>query len=240
MSIEHATITDPDIHEAKGVAGANAGDVSFADGAGSAAHRQIVIADVSDLDLAGADEGDVFTSDGLGSGAMLPHTPAIGTVTQGVYFYQDSGVPVSLVTPGVMYDLTNDSAGAETITYPIGTLAKMWDEVTNRFIFTDGSVLSLGDIVDFRLDVSVTTSSVNTAITIGVEGGIGGTPIDVVLIPEQNFKTAGTYELVRWMGLFMRNTDVLNLPARVWASSDTAGATVQVHAWLLRASHTNT
>ena len=116
----------------------------------------------------------------------------------------------------------------------------MWDETTSRFIFNEGDVLSIGDVVDFRLDIEVTTTTVNTAITVVIEGGIGGATSVITLIPEVNFKVAGTYDIVRWMGLFMRNSDVLTLPARVYAIADTAGATVTVHEWLLRPSHVNT
>lgn len=35
MPVEHSTITDPDIHEPKGVAAANSGDIYVANGAGS-------------------------------------------------------------------------------------------------------------------------------------------------------------------------------------------------------------
>ena len=208
---EHKDIQDPDIHEPKGTASAI--------------------------------EGQVFVADGLGSGLYKVLPPAAGTVSQGAYFYQDVATqttPVALTTPGVEYDLPNDAAGAASINFPLEGLSEMWDETTSRFIFNEGDVLSIGDVVDFRLDIEVTTTTVNTAITVVIEGGIGGATSVITLIPEVNFKVAGTYDIVRWMGLFMRNSDVLTLPARVYAIADTAGATVTVHEWLLRPSHVNT
>jgi hypothetical protein len=61
MSIQHSVITDPDIHEPKGVSTASLGEVYVADGAGSGDWSPIT------LDSNTADYGAIYTADGVGS-----------------------------------------------------------------------------------------------------------------------------------------------------------------------------
>ena len=240
MTINHVEIVDPDIHQPKGVSLATTGTAMFAN-TGVSEFRPILIADVADLDLTGT-LGDVFTADGAGSGAMLAHTPAPGSASQGTYFYEDAttGVtPIALTLANTQYELTNDAAGAGSISFPVGTLSEIWDPLTNTVVWTEGGTLSVGDSVDFRLDIRVTTTAINTAITVVAVGGVGEA-ITIPLIPSSNFKDTGTYELVRWMGFFMRDTATLNEPARFLIEADSTGVTVEVIAWYFRATHTNT
>ena len=63
MTIEHNTITDPDLHEPKGVSTALAGEVYIADGAGSGTweHQTVTL-----LDSTGENFGRIITADGAG------------------------------------------------------------------------------------------------------------------------------------------------------------------------------
>jgi len=61
MTINHVEITDPNIHESKGVAGAGAGEVAVTDGGGGASHRKLTVAD---LDVSSALEGSTLFADG--------------------------------------------------------------------------------------------------------------------------------------------------------------------------------
>ena len=182
----------------------------------------------------------MYVADGAGSGTW---TEAAGTVTQGFWDYNDlttASTPIALTTPGTDYELTNDGAGASTLlTYALDGLPNIWDVATDRFVFTAGSVLALGDTVDFRLDVALTTTNVNTALTVALEIDPAGSPYLIPLIPFSNFKSAGTYDIIRWMGLYMGNTATLNGGARLIAQADTAGATIQVNGWYIRALHSN-
>jgi len=211
MTIEHVNAADPDIHEPKGVAAALA--------------------------------GYIYVANGAGSGTWGFPDPSPGTISQGVCDYSDLttvGSPIALTTPGTFYELTNDGAGADTnTTYSLAGLEGIWNVATNRFDFSDGGVLSLGDTVDMRFTVSVTTGGVNTAITIELELDVGGTPYTIEIVPIQNFKTVGTYIMSRYTSVYMGNTGTLNNPARIIAKSDTAGATVTVVGWFVRALKTN-
>jgi hypothetical protein len=240
-NINHSEVADPNIHESKGVAAAGVGEVAFTDGAGSAAHRVIVISDVSDLDLSGADAGDVFTADGAGSGAMLPPVPPVGSVVQGVYNYDDlatATTPIDLTLVDTNYVLTNDAAGAQTLKYPLVGLPEMWDEVTNTFDWTDGAVLALGDTVDIRFDLILTTTTTNTEVTVELVLDVGGLDIQIPLIPSTNFSSSGVYPLTRFTGVFMGSNEVLNGTANVVARANKTGASVEVNGWYLRPFHT--
>lgn len=219
--INHADITSPDLHESKGVAGANADDLPFADGAGSTTHRQLVVADVTDFDPT----------------ALIP-----GSTEQGVYDYNDlatATTPISLAVADTVYEMTNDGAGANTnLTYALPALTNIWNVSTDRFEFNGGTKLVLGDTVDIRFDVEVTTTSVNTAITLNLELGTDGTPYLISLVQEQNFKTTGTHKIVRWMGIYMGDLNTLNNKGRVLMSADSTGATVKVNGWYIRPIHT--
>jgi hypothetical protein len=138
------------------------------------------------------------------------------------------------------YELTNDGAGPSTnLSYPLPGLANLWDVATNRFTFTDGTILRLGDTVDIRFDIEVVTSGANHGIEIVVELGTGAVPYQIVVIPLINFKVAGTYKLTRWLGIYMGDNNTLSNPGRVMALSDGTGDTVKVNGWYLRALSTS-
>ena len=240
MTINHVEITDPNIHEPKGVATATTGEAMFAN-ANASEFRPIVIADVSDLDLSGAGAGDVFTADGDGSGSMEPPVPPAGSVVQGVYNYDDlttATTPIALTLIDTNYVLTNDATGAQTLSYPLAGLASMWDANTNTFDWTDGTVLSLGDSVDIRFDIILTTTTVNTEVTVELILDVGGLDIPIPLIPSSNFASSGTYPLTRFTGVFMGSNEVLNGPANVVARANKTGASMEVNGWYLRPLHT--
>lgn len=80
---EHSTITDPNIHEPKGVAAASAGFIYVADGSGSGAWQQI---DASSIDLSGVtsevqDELDSGTMEVLGRTCVTSVIPDVSTAS---------------------------------------------------------------------------------------------------------------------------------------------------------------
>ena len=210
--LEHNAIADPNIHEPKGVATAAAGALYEADGAGSGAWT-------------------------------LPSFPLTGTLSQGVYDYNDlatATTPIALTLAATQYELTNDGAGSGTnLTYALAALPDLWDEPSNRFIFTDGTVLALGDTVDIRFDIELTTTSINTEFDMVIELGVNGTSYQLPVILPTNFKATGTYRLVVWYGIYMGDSNTIDNPGRVLARADSTGSTVKVNGWYCRAMHTN-
>lgn len=64
----HRDLADSELHEPKGVAGASAGEVYVADGAGSGAWTDA--ASLEPIGIAGAGANEIYVADGAGSGTM--------------------------------------------------------------------------------------------------------------------------------------------------------------------------
>ena len=189
--------------------------------------------------------GQVLTSTGGAATFQTPSTaPAAGTVSQGVYDYNDlatTSTPIPLTVAGTWYDLTNDGAGAFTNkTYALAGLTDIWNVSTNQFEWNNGTLLSLGDTVDIRVDIDIITTGSNKAVEVAIELGIGGAPYKLPVIPLENFKTAGTYHDVRIMSIYLGDTNTLNFPAKLEAKADGTGVSVIVNGWYIRPLHTNT
>lgn len=108
----------------------------------------------------------------------------------------------------------------------------MWNPTSDRFDF---SQTDIGDTYELRVDLSVTTSSANTAVALEIEFGVGtGSPFVVPIFAAQNFKTAGTYQIVHSREWYIGSALTRDNPARLRMSSDTAGATVKVNGWFIR------
>ena len=205
---EHNTLTGSQLHEPKGADSASSGQVYIADGAGS------------------------------GSWTTLSTSSISGLLEQGIYDYNDlatSTTPIPLTLANTQYEVTNDGAGTFTNkTYALSGIADLWNTSTNRFDFTG---LSLGDTVDIRFDIEITTTSANTAVDFVIELGIGSAPYQLTFSPLSDFKSAGTYKVVNWFGIYMGDLNTLNNPGRVLARADNTGVTVKVNGWYMRPLH---
>lgn len=152
----------------------------------------------------------------------------------GFFDYNDAATSTTpIVVPNDLsyVYLTNDAAGAFTNTSfaPRG-VSFVWDEVNNRF---DWSELNLGDTLDIRFDINVTTTAANQYVEVDLEMASGGvSPYDLIF-SESVYKTAGTFHLSRYNGLYMGNSDTLDNYARFKIKSD-ANATVVVNGWYVR------
>lgn len=133
-----------------------------------------------------------------------------------------SGTPVAI---------TNDGAGPFTnTTYRVNGHGDIWNTSTNVFDFTS---LKLGDTVDFRVDLTVTTTSPNTVITTDIEMAVGGTPY-ILTFDSRAYKNSGTYEFTRWSSVYMGDSNTLSNGARFLMASDGAGDSVTVNGWYVR------
>lgn len=81
MTVDHDTLTDPELHEPKGTASAAANAVFIADGAGSGAfnsHSTFADPDIHEpKDVSTANSGDVYVADGAGGGAWSTATAVL-------------------------------------------------------------------------------------------------------------------------------------------------------------------
>lgn len=142
--------------------------------------------------------------------------------------FATTGTPLSVTTSFSI--LTNDGLGVNTNTsYLPDGVTQLWDSSTNSF---DWSELKVGDMIDIRMDLDVITVTNNTAITVNLYMGSGGS-IVVPFISSQNFKTAGTYNLIRYQGLYIGSEDVRTNAAQLKIKADN-NCTCVVNGWYVR------
>ena len=144
-----------------------------------------------------------------------------------------TGSPIAVTAvPAV---LTNDGLGVNTKTayLPIGGngITQLWDTSSNGFDFSD---LNVGDMLEIRMDINVIIVSNNTAVDVNLHMGSGGTVI-VPFISDQNFKTTGTFEVIRWMGLYIGSEDIRDTLAQLKISADN-NCTCIVNGWYIKAT----
>ena len=208
---QHSELTGTDLHEPKGVASATSGQVYVADGEGSGSWT----------------DGSEFM---------------VGTTSMGMYNYQDTTTattPIELTLADTQYQLTNDAAGTNTTeAYALDGLSSVWDTTNNEFTWYDESndKLSLGDVIDFRIELDVTTTSPNTAISLAIELADG---TQYSIVSAQNYKSAGTYMITRLFSIFMGSTTNLEGATKLYASADLTGATVTVDSFFIKVLHNN-
>lgn len=174
-----------------------------------------------------ASAGKVYVSDGSGSGDWLT------LITQAFEDYADTGTAQNL-TSGSWVDLTNDGLGTYTnTTYKAPSSTGIWDTSNNQFDWTAGQ-LALGDTVDIRVDVDITTSASSDEVALRLDLAHGDAAEFSLEFFRESFKTAGTYNRVINVSLYMGNTDVLNNPCKIAAYSDSASDSISVNGWYIR------
>ena len=226
--VQHSALTGANLHEPKGADSASNNTVYVSDGAGSGAWQKAEVDD-STASTNGSVR-DVPVADG--SNGVAWKQP----VRMGWYDYADNATqstPIALTVANTQYELTNDGAGTYTnTTYKLPEITNIWNTGTDRFDF---SGLDVGDTIDLRLDVEFTTGGANVAIDLHLEMDVGGTPFQIPFIQDENKKSAGAYQHIVSLPLYIGSTAVRDNPARVLASADSTGVTVKVNGWFVRA-----
>lgn len=185
---------------------------------------------------ASATLGQILTANGDGTATF--QTAPYSLVEMGWYDYNDTltaSTPIALTLANTYYDLTNNGLGVNTnIAYGLAGVANLWIASTvNRFNFTG---LDIGDTVDLRIDISVTTTTANTQIKLDLELASGtGSAFYLPAVVPINFKTAGTYRIVQPISFYIGSAAVRDNVARLRAQADTTGTTVVVNGWFIRA-----
>ena len=149
--------------------------------------------------------------------------------------YEDvatTGSPISVTASPTV--LTNDGLGVDTNTsyLPVGEngITQLWDTSSNGFDFSD---LEVGDMVDIRMDITMIIASNNTAVDVDLFMGSGGSVV-VPFISQQNFKSTGSFEVIRYMGIYIGSEDVRDNLAQLKVSADN-NCTCTVHGWYIKA-----
>ncbi len=149
----------------------------------------------------------------------------------GFFDYNDTGTsvtPIQFSGTGFSY-LTNDEAGSFTNnSYPPTNVTDVWDSSTNQFDFSE---LELGSNVQYRIDLSITTTTPNQVVEIILELGIGGTLTYELSVHREQFKLAGTFNVVKSNFIYMGDTNTRDNPAKFKIKSDASGS-VEVNGWV--------
>lgn len=152
----------------------------------------------------------------------------------GFFDYNDNATasaPIIITGGGGFIDLTNDELGSFTNkSFPPTDVSDVWDPALNVF---DWSELALGDMVDIRVDVIVTTVSPNTEINVALELGIGGGLYSIPFVHHHNIKAAGTNGVVAYSGLYMGDSNTLANGGKFKFMAD-KDCSVVVNGWYCR------
>lgn len=197
-------------------------------------HRDIPDAQLHEVKgAASASLGQLLVA--TGTGAAVFQDPTFTSAAMGFWDYNDTattGTPIALTLAGTEYQLTNNGLGANTLkVYRLPTVTDIFNTSTNYFQFIG---LQLGDVVDMRVDIEITTASANNVVEVLMEFGIGATPYKLSF-EQKYFKSAGTHKLTIPISFYMGNSITLANPARLLAKNDTVGSTVKVNGWYVRA-----
>lgn len=180
--------------------------------------------------------GQILTATGAGTATF--QTPDYTKSRFGFWDYNDEATqttPLALSVVNTEYQIPNDGLGDNTEkAFALPGVPEVFNTFTNYFDFSD---LSVGDVLDIRIDLTYITTGANTVVETILELGIGGTPYRLSF-GKDYFKTAGTHQIVRSLPLYIGDSNTLDFPARFLAKSDTAGTTLKVNGWFVKA-HTN-
>lgn len=149
----------------------------------------------------------------------------------GYFDYNDlatQSTPLALVA-NVYKKLTNDTLGPATNRlYPPPGVTDIWTGgATNQFTWAQ---LRRHDLVDFRIDLSFTSTMANQTFEVAMDMAIGsGGPYTLNFLYNE-FKSSGTYAIVFSTGVYMGDLNTLNNPAELKVRSDAAG-TLKVNGW---------
>ena len=162
-----------------------------------------------------------------------PPSPELLANAVGWMDYADAGTtttPLTLVA-NVNKKLTNDTLGAFTNTAnaPFG-VPTIWNSTTNSYDF---NFLTVGDTIDIRFDITVTTTSANQVVKAFLRLAEGTPSQYDIPFTEVQFKTAGTHNIIRPLNIYIGSDIFRTAPASFYVVSDN-GATCVVNGWYNR------
>ncbi|QZI87843.1 hypothetical protein SIPHO054v2_p0044 [Vibrio phage 103E44.1] len=150
----------------------------------------------------------------------------------GSYFNGDT-TPI-VIPAGVETKLTLTTVGGnETEEYlPIG-VSGLWDSVNSQFDF---SSLEVGDMVDLRVDGSLTNSGFNESFNLNLVAAIGSPGEYTLPFASGNRLFAGTAIVSRYNGIFIGSDNAKNFPTelRITTTDDASGFLVDIYIKVLK------
>lgn len=154
--------------------------------------------------------------------------------SMGWWDYNDTATtinPISIPSNNTYVYITNNGDGDFTNkNYKLEGIDDIFDVSTNAFDF---SLLSLGDVVDIRIDMIVTTTTANQSVDIDLEMASGDAGTYDILFSKAQFKTAGEQTINRFNGVYMGDDNTRLNPAKFKIRSD-AAASLVVRGWYVK------
>ena len=160
--------------------------------------------------------------------------PVIEIFSGGFFDYNDlatATTPINVTGGAGFVVITNDELGANTTkTYKPASVTDVWKAVTSQFDFTE---LSLGDMVDIRFDLEITTTSPNQDLELQMFFGVGDPSEYEIPIFSGSIKSTGSHEINRYNGFYMGDTLTKDNPAELRLSSPD-NCSVVVRGWYVK------
>lgn len=147
--------------------------------------------------------------------------------TIGLFDYNDDGLTTVSHIGGVDSPLPNNELGAFTNKlFPPSGITDVWDALNGEFDF---SQLKLGDMIDVRVDLEVTTAAVSQEVELDIELGQGGFAYRLPML-HLSFKSTGVKRISAFYGIYLGDLNTLNNKGQlIFSSSD--NATIKVNGW---------
>lgn len=179
-----------------------------------------------------ATAGTVYVADGAGSGSWVDPIPTdlprMGWVNYADYATSITPQSISATT---WTKLTNDTLGAQTVeTYLPSGVSSLWDSTNDQLDFTD---LAIGDELEFRLNLTVTTSTANQFVQGRLALAVGHASAYMLNVFSDHYKTAGTYNISVYNGLYIGNSFTTSNPGEIQIYTDST-ADVVVNGWYFK------
>lgn len=174
-----------------------------------------------------------FGQKGVGGGsAQLPDD--VCRIGWGSYFNGDQ-TPINIpANTETKLTLTTVGGGEDEQYLPIG-VSGLWDSVNSQFNF---SSLEVGDMVDIRVDGSITNSGFNESFVLNMEVGIGSPGQFTLPFASGNRLFAGTAPVSRYNGIFIGSDNAKNFPSelRILTTDAASGFLIDVYVKVLKRS----
>ncbi len=165
-----------------------------------------------------------------GGGSALPDD--VCRIGWSSYFNGDQ-TPISIpANTETKLTLTTVGGGESEEYLPLG-VSKLWDSVNSQFDF---SSLEVGDMVDLRVDGSLTNSGFNESFALNLQVGIGSPGEFTLPFASGNRLFAGTAAVSRYNGIFIGSDNSKNFPAelRVVTTDAASGFLIDIYIKVLK------
>lgn len=151
-----------------------------------------------------------------------------------VALFNGDQMPIQ-IEAGVETQLTLDASNPNNVLddyLPLG-VTSIWNSATSQFDF---SQLDVGDMVDIRVDGSMTNSGFNESFNLNLVAAIGSAGEYTLPFASGNRLFSGTAAVSRYNGVFIGSEEMRDNPAelRILTTDDASGFLIDIYVKILR------